>query len=321
MRLTHILVGFLALLLAACGGEKPGSLVVYSGRSKSLVDPIIAQFSERTGIPVEVRYGETAQLTVALAEEGDRTAADVFWAQDAGALGSLADRLSQIPDTLLDRVPPSFRNSSGLWIATSGRARVLAYSPERADTASLPRSIFDLSGPDYAYRVGWAPTNGSFQVHVTALRTLVGDDSTRSWLEAMKSNGAKSYQNNTAIVQAIADGEIDYGLPNHYYLYRFKSEDPNFPVAQTFFAEGDPGNLISVAGAGVLATSRQQDRAFQLLSFLLSQEAQRYFATETFEYPVVGAVETAVDLPEMDRLEEIAPDVDLESLQDLEGTL
>ena len=321
MRSSYIAILVLCGLLVSCTEQEPKTLIVYSGRSKSLVDPIIERFRQQTGIPVEVRYGDTAQLAVALAEEGDQSTADLFWAQDAGALGAVSDRLEQLPDSILNQVSASFRNPQQVWVPTSGRARVLAYSPQRSDSAAMPASIFDLSKPEYANRVGWAPTNGSFQAHVTALRTLVGDDSTRSWLEAVKNNGARTYSNNTGIIQAIADGEVDYGLPNHYYLFRFKSEDEAFPVEQKFFAPGDPGNLVNVAGAGMLRTSDQRDDALRLISFLLSDESQEYFATETFEYPVVEGVETSVQLPEVNRLGEVAPQVDLNSLNDLEGTL
>lgn len=311
------------VLLSGCTGGDAESLIIYSGRSNTLVDPLIDQYNKNADVPVEVRYGDTAQLAVALGEEGDRSSADIFWAQDAGALGAvhLKGMLAPLPDSLLYVLPAHFRNREGTWVATSGRARTLAYSPARIDTSDLPQSIFDLTNPNYEGRVGWAPTNGSFQAHVTALRDLAGEDSTRAWLLAMKNNGTKSYRNNTAIVQAIADGEIDLGLPNHYYLYRFKSEDPDYPVEQTFFRAGDPGNLINVAGIGMLSTTDQRPEALKLIAFLLSPSAQQYFARETYEYPVVEGVSVDVQLPSVDRLDTVAPNVDLDRLDDLEATL
>lgn len=323
MRQQYILLVLLLLLLPACSEGDSDPLIIYSGRSQTLVDPIIEQYRDSTNRSVEVRYGDTAQLAVALSEEGDQSRADIFWAQDAGALGAVHrdGMLRTLPDSVLDLVPSHFRNSEGTWVATSGRARTLAYSPERADTSNLPGSIFELVDPRYEGLVGWAPTNGSFQAHVTALRRIVGDDSTRAWLTAMKNNGAKSYRNNTAIVQAIADGEIDLGLPNHYYLYRFKSEDPDYPVEQTFFEEGDAGNLINVAGVGILETTDRESGALQLVNFLLSPTTQQYFARETHEYPVIGEVSVDVQLPARNRLNEVAPNVDLDGLDDLETTL
>lgn len=324
--MRNLFIILLAVVLVA-GCETPeadetGSLVVYSGRSESLVEPLVERFEAATGLDVEVRYGGTSELAVTLAEEGDQSPADVFWAQDAGALGAVkADGLLlPLPDTLLQRVPATYRSNDGLWVATSGRARTLAYAPARVDTSALPQSIFDLTDEAYAGRVGWAPTNGSFQAHVTALRALAGDEATRAWLEGMKNNGAKAYANNRAILQAIADGEVDYGLPNHYYLLRAKANDPAYPVEQTFFASGDPGNLINIAGVGLLATSARQEAALRFVNFLLSDEAQRYFIDDTREYAVAGEAALRADHG-ADNPAALQATLDLNRLDDLDATL
>lgn len=335
------------LMLAGCGERSPSNtgntdaeantqaqadsqetaatetLTLYAGRSRSLVEPIIERFEEQHGIEVNPRYGSTAQLAVAIKEEGDQSPADVFWAQDAGALGALtaADRFATLPDELLERVPDYYRNPEGRWVATSGRSRTLAYAPDRISEAELPTSVLDLTESRYEGRVGWAPTNASFQAFVTAMRNEHGNERTRQWLEDMAANGARSYPKNTAIIQAIAAGEVDLGLPNHYYLLRFKGEDPNYPVEQTFFEAGDVGNLVNVAGVGVLSSSENEQVALQFVRFLLSEEAQRYFAQEVYEYPVAGDVESPAMAPPRDELDEVAPQVDLDNLEDLEGTL
>ena len=325
MRRPSLFVALFAglLLLAGCQSAPENPLLIYSGRSQALVEPIIERFEEETGIPVVVRYGETAQLALTLREEGAQTQADVFWAQDAGALGALhaAGLLAPLPDSLLGRVSEGFRNSAGTWIAVSGRARTLAYAPGRVDTSALPTSIFDLTEPKYEGRVGWPPANGSFQAQVTALRKLVGDDSTRAWLEAMQENGAEPFVSNSAVVRGVADGEVDFGLTNHYYLLRFRDQDPYFPVRQTFFAPGNPGNLVNVAGVGLLESSEDKTRARQLVDYLLSSPAQQYFANDVFEYPVTGGVTPKAALPALNRLDEVRPPLDLERLRDLETTL
>ncbi|MEX1017594.1 MAG: iron ABC transporter substrate-binding protein [Phycisphaeraceae bacterium] len=305
-------------------GGSSDQLVLYAGRSRSLVQPLIQQFERETGVRVRVRYGETAQLAVTLSEEGDRSPADVFWAQDAGALGALerAERFTALPEELVAAVPGVYRDPERYWVGTSGRARVLAYSPERTTEAELPASVFDLTAEPYRGRVAWAPTNGSFQAFVTAMRAVHGDDRTRQWLTDMQANGTLAYSNNTAVVQAIAAGEADFGLVNHYYLLRFKSDDPAYPVEQTGFEAGDIGNLVLTAGAGVLTSAGHSEPAERFIAFLLSEQAQRYFITETFEYPVT----VDVTVPEAIALDpasqhERAPEVELDTLDDLEGTL
>lgn len=310
-----IIAGYLSF-----SASSNNQLVIYSGRSKALVDPVIAKFEAQTGIKVQVKYGGTTQLAVALFEEGRRSPADLFWAQDAGALGAVqkAGLLKKLPPVLTDSLPPIFRNAEGSWVATSGRARVLAYSSSRVNAANLPQSVFELADPKWRGRVAWAPTNASFQSFVTAMQVIYGDERTKEWLLAVKNNGAKNYANNNAILQGIAAGEADLGITNHYYLYRTKFENPNFPVEQTQFTAGDAGNLINVAGVGMLNSSRNQSSAQKFIEFLLSDEIQAWFASEVFEYPVTSVKSGSVSI---DNMIELAPKIDLDSLDDLESTL
>jgi iron(III) transport system substrate-binding protein len=319
------LVGVLSLLLAVgtVNATDTRELIVYSGRSKGLVHPIIKQFEKETGITVKVRYGDTAQLAVALLEEGAKSPADLFWAQDAGALGAVSKQglLQALPKSILSKVPDKFRNSEGTWVATSGRARVLAYAPERIKAEELPNSIFDLTDAKWKGRVGWAPQNASFQAFITAMRVLEGEEKAEEWLRGMKANGAKSYPKNTPIIQALAAGEIDLGLPNHYYLMRFKKSDANFPVEQTFFTSGDAGNLVNIAGIGVLKSSSHAEEVSSFVQYLLSPKVQQLFVSEIFEYPVTDAVIPSEKLLPLDELLKLTPELNLEKLDDLEGTL
>jgi iron(III) transport system substrate-binding protein len=311
-----------ALLVAACGGNDSETLTVYSGRSKTLVGPLLDRFAEETGIRIRVRYADTAELAATILEEGNNSPADVFFAQDAGALGALAAEgmLASLPQELLDRVPAPFRSPDGLWVGISGRARVVAYNTERVRPDELPDSILDFTDPKWRGRIGWAPTNGSFQAFVTALRVLKGDDVAREWLEGIKANDPKEYPNNTAAVQAVGAGEVDVAFVNHYYLFRFLAEEgEDFPVRNYYPKGGDPGALVNVAGVGVLITSDHRDLALRFIEFLLSPEAQQYFAEETFEYPLIEGIAIHPDLVPLSEIE--SPTIDLSDLADLEGTL
>lgn len=311
------------LLVTVIGVVHADTLTVYSGRSKSLVEPIIKQFEQETGIQVKVSYANTTQLAATLLTEGDKSPAALFWAQDAGALGAVSKKemFEKLPDSILGKVPSDFRDANGLWVATSGRARVLSYASERVKMEELPQSIFDLTQPMWTDRVGWAPTNASFQAFVTALRMQVGEERTEEWLRGMKANGVKKYAKNTPIIEALAAGEIDLGLPNHYYLLRFKKGNSSYPVAQTFFKAGDPGNLVNVAGIGVLKSSDNKDTALKFVEFLLSAKAQQYFTSDVFEYPVIDGVIPNANLLPLSDLLELAPTFDLNQIDDLDGTL
>jgi iron(III) transport system substrate-binding protein len=313
-----------AAAVAGCGGddEPSGPLTVYSGREEELVAPLFTMFTEETGIDVEVRYGDSAELAATIAEEGDNSPADVFFAQDPGSLGSVEAQLDQLPLETLDRVPERFRDAEGRWVGTSGRTRVLVYNTERLTEADLPASVLDLTEPEWEGRIGIAPTNASFQAFVTAMRLSLGDEDTRTWLEGMKANGAKTYERNTPIVEAVAAGEIDAGLVNHYYLALVKEEQPDAPIANYLFEGGDPGSLVSVAGAAVLTSTDQEQDAEAFVEFLLSDDAQRFYVedAEEAEYPLVEGVDPSEGLTPLDEID--GPDVELTSFgAELEATV
>lgn len=297
------------------------ALVVYSGRTEELVGPILEQFEEASGIDVEVRYGDTAELANLILTEGENSPADVFFAQDAGALGAVAQEgmFAQLPDELLERVDQRFRSPDGEWVGLSGRARVVAYNTDNVSEADLPDSIFGFTDPEWSGRIGWAPTNGSFQAFVTALRVLEGEERAREWLEGIQANDPFVYEGNNPALDAVIAGEIDVAFINHYYLMQRLEEDPEATAANYFLADGDPGALVNVAGAGILASSDHADAARQLVDFLLADEAQSYFATETKEYPLIEGVEPDANLPPLSEIG--TPDIDLSNLSDLEGTL
>jgi iron(III) transport system substrate-binding protein len=325
----YIVAAVLALVsvLAACGedgttGEQAGGkITVYSGRSEELVGTLVAQFEAETGIDVEVRYGSTSEMAALLAEEGSGSPADVFWAQDAGALGAIQakDLFTKLPTSILDDVPQAFRSKNGNWVGVSGRVRVVAYNPDLVPAAQLPASVDALTDGAWKGKVGWAPANGSFQLYVTALRKVKGQDAARSWLQAMKANGAQTYPNNDAIVAAVAAGEIPVGLVNHYYAFEVLAENPDAKVKDHFLPGGDLGGLVNVSGAGILRSSKNTAAAQRFIEHLLSPAGQAYFVSETYEYPLVGGVQPDARLPKLDALE--PPAVDLSELGDLEGTL
>jgi iron(III) transport system substrate-binding protein len=315
-RATAVVAALAAVAaLAGCGGGDGGRLTIYSGRIEELVGPLLRDFARETGIDVDVRYGDSADLAVLIDTEGDASPADVFLSQSPGAIGFLDEqgRLTELPRSVLDRVPARFRAADGQWVGLSGRVRVVVYNRDETDASELPESVLDLTDARYRGRVGLAPSNGSFQDFVTIMRTLRGDEATLAWLTAMRENGARTYRNNVEIREAVDRGEVDFGLVNHYYNEQAKAEDPDVPTENHFLAGDDPGAAILVTAVGVLDTAGgRRDDAARLVEFLLSRAAQEYFARETYEYPLAAGVEPAVDLPALDSL--AAPPVDLSAL-------
>ncbi len=317
-------------LAAACGGSaessaapdasSPGELVIYSGRSESLVAPLIEQFSEATGTETRVKYGSTSEIAATILEESDHSPADIFFAQDPGGLAAVESMFTTLPGDVLKRVPAHFRSPDGKWIGTSGRARVVVYNTDRLTEDDLPADLRGFTDPKWRGRIGWPPTNGSFQAVVTAMRVLRGEDETRAWLEGIQANEPIIYPNNTSTVQAAGTGEIDVGFVNHYYLYRFLQRDgESFPARNAHLSGGGPGSIILVAGAGVLEGAANYENAITFIEFLLATVAQQYVAGQTYEYPLVEGITVNRLLTPLDEIN--APQIDMADLGDFEGTL
>lgn len=299
------------------------TLVVYSGRSETLVQPIIDQFAAATGIQVEVRYGSTAEMAATILEEGENSPADLFYAQDPGGLGAVqaAGLLAPLPDEILAQVPGRFADVNGEWVGISGRARVVVYNTVALTEADLPDSIEGFTDPAWSGKIGWAPSNGSFQAMVTAMRNVWGEERTSAWLAGIQANNPVVFENNTAVVAAAGTGEIEVGFVNHYYLFRFLAEEgEGFGARNYFIPNGGPESLLMVSGAGILKTAANHENAERFIAFLLSVPGQQYFAAQTYEYPVVEGVSVSPLLTPLAELDAVAADIALNDLSDLEGT-
>jgi iron(III) transport system substrate-binding protein len=207
-------------------------------------------------------------------------------------------------------------------VATSARARVVAYDPKQVPEAETWTTVDEVLDPKYKGKIGYAPSNASFQSFVTALRVTKGEAGAKKWLEDFKANEPKAYDNNILVLDAVDSGQVGLGLINHYYWYERVAEKGASAVNAKirFLGSDDPGALVNVAGVGILKGSNQKPAATKAIDYLLSPEGQQYFADETAEYPVVEGVKSTkhdiVPLAELKR-----SSVDLNSLDSLEKTL
>lgn len=325
-----------ALTLAACattGGndtasdgeavavESDGKLTLYAGRNEELIAPLIEQFTEDTGIEVEARYASSPELNALLLEEGDRTPAQVFLSQDAGALGSLAAAglTAPIPTELADLIPDGFTSEDDSWIGVTGRARVIAYDGEKLDEADVPETVDVLVEPEWNGRVGFAPGNASFQSFVTALRVLEGEDAAADWVEGIAANAPVLTESNGATLDLVNSGQLDLGLINHYYWYERAAElGEDGMRAELAFLPGDAGGIVNVTGAAILAGAEGDPDALAFVEYLVSEKAQHYFVEETFEYPLLPGIDAPEGLPSLESL--VNPELDLSDLESLEQT-
>lgn len=333
MKRSGLLITLLTVLVVACGGdqrtaESPApaqqqqqqqaaadqQFVLYSGRNEKLIGPLIEQFTRESGIRVEVRYGESAELAATLMEEGARTPADAFLSQDAAALAAVARTglARPLPQDVITRVPSRFAADDGRWVGVSGRARTIVYNPSRINPEELPQSLEEVGQPRFRGRFGVAPLNASFQAQMAAYHALHGAEGLDRLLTAITANEPQRYAKNSAIVDAVANGEIEWGLVNHYYAWEAKRNRPDLPVQNFFMPRGDASSFINVAGVALLGDPDPDAAAF--VRYLLSEPAQRYFAERTFEYPLVAGVSASVDLQPLEELQ--TPEIDFARVAD-----
>jgi iron(III) transport system substrate-binding protein len=333
-RLLAALAIFAALaVLAGCGFNTEDSsggsndpevegITLYSGRIPAAIGPTVDSYEAEADRDVKVRFAETADLAATLVEEGDASPADVFFAQEPGAIAAVAeaDLLAKLPQDILDRVPARYRDPDGRWAGITGRARVIAYNEDVVEESELPPSPFGLTAPKWKDRVGWSPASSSMQEYVTALRARYGDDRTKQWLEEMVDNGAVSFPDNVTIRDAIAKGEIDVGLINHYYVAQAIAEEgPGYPVA-VYFPPGGLGSLMLLTSVGVLESSDRKPEAFAFVRSLLSPKTQQFFTSSSKEYPLAKGVQPDPSLTVP--VNEIpVSDSSLVDLKEIQGTI
>ena len=319
-RIAIVLLSLLLLTIPVClDTTDDAELTIYSGRRETLVAPIIERFSDVSGLKVRVKYGESSQIAALLLEEGDRTKADVFLAQDPASLGSVVSLLEPLPADILNQVPSWARSGVGRWVGVSGRARVVAYNTKKYSDADMPDDLMGFVDDKWRDRIGWNPRSTSSQVMVTAMRVLWGEGKTRAWLNGLRANSAQIFASNTSALAAIVSGEIDAAFVNHYYLHQARAQtDADLPVANYHPRAGGPGGLIMVSGGGVLSTAPHKANALAFLDFLLTTEGQEYFSNTLYEYPLRTLVPTSATSKPLGSIAH--PRLNFEELMDLVGT-
>jgi iron(III) transport system substrate-binding protein len=321
-------IAALILVASACGSSGSNSdsteqaadtrLIIYSGRSEELVKGLFDAFTAETGITVDARYGDSGEMAALLLTEGSSSPADVFFSQDAGALGAVENLLTALPEQNLSIVDSQYSASSGKWVGVTGRVRVVVYNPSLAPTP--PNTIDGLLDPQWSGKIGFAPTNASWQSFVTALRVLRGEEAAEKWLTAFAKNKPVAFEKNGAVRDAVNAGEVSLGLVNHYYLLeKIAAEGASAVTAKNqFMAAGDVGGLVNVAGAGILSSAKHTGAAQKFIDFLQSEIAAEYFRTKTWEYVLTKGATQAEGIPTFSDLK--APSIDLSNLKSLDVT-
>jgi iron(III) transport system substrate-binding protein len=307
-----------AVAATGCSGDDGPSIVVYNAQHEQLLEEIAPLFTKQTGIKVELRSGDDAELSAQLVQEGDASPADVFLTENSPAMSAVerAGLLAPLDPAALEPIPAQYRPESGLWTGFVARSTVLVYNPDLISESELPSSILDLAKPEYAGKVSFSPTGADFQAIVAAVLDLEGEDATREWLAGLKANGTV-YDGNNVVLESVNAGESAIGIEYHYYWYRDHKEsgENSDNSSLYFFGDQDPGAFLSISGAGVLKSSDHADDAQKFVAFLTSEEGQQALADSyALEYPLNPAVSLDPSVKPLSELQPPAIDI-----SDLDG--
>lgn len=287
--------GLLGVTIAACGApsDAPANgLVLYNGQHLQTTQALVSAFEKQTGITVTIRNGDEDTLAEQIMQEGSRSPADVFYTENSPALMKLAGQhlLAPVDASTLGAVPSGYSSPSGNWVGVTARVSVLVYNSSDLKPSQLPSSVMDLASPKWAGKLGIAPGETDFQPIITSIADKYGDAAALAWLKAVKSNaGSHQYPDNETLTSEVNSGQVEIGIINQYYWYRLRAEIGAGAMhsALRYFAAGDPGYVLNVSGAGILASSTHKSAAQKFLAFLVSAAGQRIIAaSDSFEYPL-----------------------------------
>ncbi|MCB1256147.1 MAG: extracellular solute-binding protein [Microthrixaceae bacterium] len=303
---------------AGSDGTKSKSLVVYSGQHEDLTQALAAAFEKESGITLEVRSGDDAGLVNQIIEEGDRSKADVVLTEEPGPIAQLdaAGLLAKVDSSTLAKVDSRFSPKSGNWLAWAARVRVMLYNPNLISEDELPKSVLELSDPEWKGRFAYAPS-GAFVTTVNYLIDSIGEDKTLEWLKGIKANGVNE-QKNGKVRDSVEAGQHEFGLANHYYWYILAREKGGEDALQSrvHYVDGkDAGGLVLASGAGVLKSSKNQETAQQFMAWLADRDGgQQIVAKDTPQYPTVDGVTSSYDIRPLSELD--PPEFDQGSLSE-----
>jgi iron(III) transport system substrate-binding protein len=307
---ARVLVGALAALaLAGCGSgagggaAATGTITIYSGQHPQTTALLVAAFERRTGVHVDERDGDEDVLAQQIAQEGSRSPADVYYAENSQALQFLSEKglLAPVERTTLAAVPAADDAPGGSWVGVTARVSGIVYNTGLLAPSQVPSAVRQLAEGTWAGKLGLAPSETDFQPIITSVAHSDGHGAALSWLEALKRNaGSHVYPDNETLVAEINAGQVAVGIVNHYYWYRLRYELGAGHMHSAFatFAPGDPGYVLDVSGAAVLRSSRHQADAQRFLAFLVSPAGQEIIArSQSYEYPLGSGVATLQPIP------------------------
>lgn len=291
----QIAVFLLAISMSA--GILAAEVNIYSARKENLIKPLLDQFSAETGIKTNLITASADKLLTRMINEGRNTPADILITVDAGRLYRAveADIFQPIESEKIEAIVPAhLRDPDNYWIALSKRARVIFYAPDRVDPDALS-SYENLADPQWKKRICIRGSGNIYnQSLVASMISANGKQATQEWAQALVDNMARPPMGGDRDqIRAAAAGQCDIAVANTYYYAKMlenKKDQAQYQAAKKMAIfwpnQAGRGAHVNISGAGISKYSRNRENAIKLLEFLLSPEAQDWYASVNYEYPV-----------------------------------
>jgi iron(III) transport system substrate-binding protein len=284
--------------------EVSGPLVIYSGRSEPLIQPVLDAFqAQHPDVEIRLKSGDNSELANALLEEQNNPQADIFITTELLTVQSLNAQgvFQAYRSPAAQAFPAEFNGPNGGWTGITRRARVIMYNTELVPAGEAPTSIFDLTDPKWKGQIAAAgSSNGSMQAQIAAMRQLLGEAATETWLRDLLANEVTFFGGHTDVRKAVGAGEFKIGLVNHYYYHLQKEEGSPVGIVYPDQGEDQIGLITNATAVAIVKGAANPAAAQALVDFLVSPAGQEIFARLNFEYPLAPGAPLHPDVAPLD---------------------
>ena len=295
--MRKISIALSLFILVSCAYESNNELTIFTSRQPQLLEPIIENFSQETGIKVNLLSGNAQELMERIDIEGDKSKADIFMTVDAGVLWQATERniFSKTDSNILkDNVPSYLRDPDGQWFGLSKRARTIVFSNDQFSQNDFS-SYEDLANPKWKGKLCLRTSKKVYNRSLIAsMIDAYGFEQTQNVVSGWISNLATEvFSNDTNALKAVSSGQCGVTIVNTYYLARLL-DDSKYDNLELFWAnQSGRGVHVNISGAGIVKTSKNKENAQKLLEYLSSNSAQDLYASANKEYPVLKEADIA----------------------------
>ena len=295
--MRKISIALSLFILVSCAYESNNELTIFTSRQPQLLEPIIENFSQETGIKVNLLSGNAQEFMERIDIEGDKSKADIFMTVDAGVLWQATERniFSKTDSNILkENVPSYLRDPDGQWFGLSKRARTIVFSNDQFSQNDFS-SYEDLANPKWKGKLCLRTSKKVYNRSLIAsMIDAYGFEQTQNVVSGWISNLATEvFSNDTNALKAVSSGQCGVTIVNTYYLARLL-DDSKYDNLELFWAnQSGRGVHVNISGAGIVKTSKNKENAQKLLEYLSSNSAQDLYASANKEYPVLKEADIA----------------------------